>query len=51
MIELIYHTGLVNDYNGWHQVLTANPKVRLSLDHENWLLFFGQPEIKVQRIV
>jgi len=34
-----------------HEVLTANPEVRLSLDHEDGLLFFGQREIKVQRIV
>ena len=40
--KLAYHTGLMADYHGWHQVLGANPEARLSLDHEDWLFFFGQ---------
>jgi len=40
--KLAYHTGLINDYNGWNQILNANPEVRLSLDHDDWLFFFGQ---------
>lgn len=26
---------------GWQDVLTANPNARLSLDHEDWSLFFS----------
>jgi len=40
--KLSYHTGQINDYNGWRQVLNANPEVRLSLNHDDWLFFFGQ---------
>ncbi|MBK8751637.1 MAG: hypothetical protein IPL99_08285 [Candidatus Competibacteraceae bacterium] len=40
--KLAYHTGLIEDYSGWYQVLNANPEARLSLDHEDWLFFFGQ---------
>ncbi len=40
--KLAYHTGLMADYDGWQQVLSANPEARLSLDHEDWLFFFGQ---------
>ena len=42
--KLGYHTGLMNDYHGWHQVLSANSEARLSLDHDDWLIFFGQPQ-------
>ena len=42
--KLAYHTGLMNDYYGWHQVLSANSEARLSLDHDDWLFFFGQPK-------
>lgn len=40
--KLAAHTDLINDFNGWHQVLIANPGIPLSLDHEDWLFFFGQ---------
>ncbi|MDD2740431.1 MAG: hypothetical protein PHR94_15995 [Methylomonas lenta] len=40
--KLAAHTDLINDFNGWHQVLLANPGIALSLDHEDWLFFFGQ---------
>ena len=43
--KLAYHTELVNDYHGWQQVLSANPEARLSLDHQDWLFFFGQGEV------
>lgn len=32
----------MNDYHGWQQVLSANPEARLSLNHDDWLFFFGQ---------
>ncbi len=40
--KLSYHTGQINDYNGWRQVLNANSEVRLNLNHDDWLFFFGQ---------
>ncbi len=40
--KLAYHTGLINDYSGWHQILVANPEAELGLDHSDWLFFFGQ---------
>ncbi|WP_262966124.1 hypothetical protein [Methylobacter psychrophilus] len=40
--KLSYHTGQINDYNGWQQVLNANSEVRLNLNHDDWLFFFGQ---------
>lgn len=40
--KLAYHTERINDYNGWHQILNANPEAKLSLDHDDWLFFFGQ---------
>ena len=39
--KLAYHTGLINDYDGWHQILVANPEAMLGLDHSDWLFFFG----------
>jgi len=42
--KLAHHTGLMADYHGWQQVLSANTEARLSLDHEDWLFFFGQPQ-------
>jgi hypothetical protein len=29
-------------YDGWVQVLRANPEARLKLTHEDWLFFFGK---------
>ena len=40
--KLAFHTDLINDFSGWHQILIANPDIPLSLDHEDWLFFFGQ---------
>ena len=39
--KILEHDRLVRDYEGWIQVLTANPECRLSLDHEDYLFFFG----------
>ena len=36
------HRVLEEDYDGWLQVLGANPEARLSLDHEDYLFFFGK---------
>ena len=40
--KLSFHTTLVNDYDGWFQVLSANPNTTLMLDHTDWMFFFGQ---------
>ncbi len=40
--KLGYHTGLINEYIGWQQILVANPEAVLSLDHSDWMFFFGQ---------
>ncbi len=40
--KLQAHTKCLNEYNGWQQVLVANPENRLSLDIDDWLFFFGR---------
>ena len=39
--KIMEHHGLVRQYDGWEQVLTANAEARLDLDHEDYLFFFG----------
>lgn len=36
------HRQAVTDYNGWIQVLRANPEARLKLKHDDWMYFFGK---------
>lgn len=40
--KLGHHTGKLTEYDGWQQVLAANPESRLDLDIEDWLFFFGR---------
>jgi len=40
--KLKWHTGKLEEYVGWHQVLEANPENRLALDIEDWLFFFAK---------
>jgi hypothetical protein len=40
--KLAYHTGLRDTYDGWKQVLEANPTSRQALDISDWLFFFGR---------
>jgi hypothetical protein len=42
--KLAFHTGQLNTYEGWLQVLSANVEARLRLDHEDWLFFFGKDQ-------
>lgn len=35
------HMSAVREYDGWVQVLEANPTNVLSLTHDDWLFFFG----------
>lgn len=40
--KIMEHNRLVSEYDGWRQVLEANPESRLKLSHEDWLYFFGE---------
>ena len=40
--KLSHHTQQVQQYDGWQQVLAANPEARVKLDIEDWLFFFGR---------
>lgn len=40
--KIMEHHRLLNEYDGWDQVLTANKGQKLSLHHEDWLYFFGK---------
>jgi hypothetical protein len=40
--KLAYHTEERDTYDGWRQVLEANPENRLSLEIDDWLFFFGK---------
>ncbi len=40
--KLAYHTGRRDGYDGWAQVLDANPESSLALDIDDWLFFFGR---------
>ena len=39
--KLKEHDAKAREYDGWHQVLTANPEARMKLHHDDWLYFFG----------
>ena len=41
--KLKEHTERLAEYEGWRQMLAANPEARLSLDIADWLYFFGAP--------
>lgn len=36
------HQQAAAEYDGWIQVLSANPEARLKLTHADWLYFFGR---------
>lgn len=36
------HSDAATEYDGWVQVLTANPESRLKLKHQDWMFFFGK---------
>jgi hypothetical protein len=40
--KLAYHTEKLRDYEGWLEMLQANPDERFRLDHDDWLFFFGK---------
>ncbi len=39
--KIMEHSNLVQQYDGWIQVLEANNEARLKLHHDDWLFFFG----------
>jgi hypothetical protein len=41
-MKLNEHRNLVKQYSAWLQVLEANPADRVSLDHDDWMFFFGK---------
>lgn len=43
MEKLAWHTGKVDEYAGWQQLLAANPASRQALDIDDWLFFFARP--------
>jgi hypothetical protein len=36
------HREAATGYDGWVQVLQANPEARLKLKHDDWMYFFGK---------
>lgn len=40
--KLVHHTQKRHEYNGWLQVLVANPEQHLRLDIQDWLFFFDR---------
>lgn len=40
--KIEFHSGLVAEYDGWSQVLRANPEQRVKLTQADWLYFFGK---------
>lgn len=36
------HRAAATEYEGWLQVLDANPEARLKLKHDDWMFFFGK---------
>lgn len=40
--KITSHTRAAAEYDGWVQVLRANPEARLKLTQDDWLYFFGK---------
>ena len=40
--KLGHHTQQLQQFDGWKQVLAANPEARVKLDIDDWLFFFGR---------
>lgn len=36
------HRDLARHYDGWVQMLNANPEARVKLKHSDWMFFFGK---------
>ncbi len=42
--KLAFHSGQSNQYEGWVEVLAANPGQTMRLDYEDWQFFFGKDQ-------
>lgn len=40
--KIASHRAAAAEYEGWIQVLEANPEARLKLKHDDWMFFFGK---------
>jgi len=40
--KIMEHHKLIQSYDGWQQVLSANGEARLALEHDDYLFFFGE---------
>lgn len=40
--KILEHHHEIKNYDGWIEVLNANPEARLKLHHDDWLYFFGK---------
>jgi hypothetical protein len=40
--KIMEHHNLVEQYDGWVQVLSANPEARLELNQDDYLFFYGK---------
>lgn len=40
--KLGYHTKELEQYGSWQQTMAANPDMKVSLDIEDWMYFFGK---------
>lgn len=40
--KIMEHHALIQQYDGWMQVLSGNPESRLDLDQDDYLFFFGE---------
>lgn len=40
--KIATHRQSATEYDGWAQVLNANPESRLKLKHNDWMYFFGK---------
>lgn len=36
------HRAAATEYDGWIQMLQANPEARVKLTHDDWMFFFGK---------
>lgn len=40
--KIASHRAAATEYDGWIQMLNANPEARVKLTHDDWMFFFGK---------
>lgn len=40
--KIASHRAAATEYDGWIQMLNANPESRVKLNHDDWMFFFGK---------